>query len=140
MVKLDVEGFELDALKGMEQMLRERRIRYVVFEEQRDYPAPTHHFLRSLAIRCSGWITVSSASNVAETGVSERNPFQHFRQITWRHTKLMKQSGTWNAVYGNLSAPGDIFSEPEGSTITNRFLDMGRRRAANGVSQSITAC
>ena len=45
-VKLDVEGFELDALMGMQQMLRERRIRYIVFEELRDYPAATHHFLR----------------------------------------------------------------------------------------------
>ena len=53
-VKLDVEGFELDALKGMEQMLRERRIRYVVFEELRDYPAPTHHFLRDLGYSVFG--------------------------------------------------------------------------------------
>jgi FkbM family methyltransferase len=53
-VKLDVEGFELGALKGMEQMLRERRIRYVVFEELRDYPAPTHHFLRDLGYSVFG--------------------------------------------------------------------------------------
>jgi FkbM family methyltransferase len=53
-VKLDVEGFELDALKGMEQMLRERRIRYVVFEELRDYPAPTHHFLRDVGYSVFG--------------------------------------------------------------------------------------
>jgi len=33
MVKLDLEGFELDALMGMEQMLRERRIDNIVFEE-----------------------------------------------------------------------------------------------------------
>jgi hypothetical protein len=53
-VKLDVEGFELDALMGMEQMLRERRIRYVVFEELRDYPAPTHHFLRDMGYSVFG--------------------------------------------------------------------------------------
>lgn len=45
-VKLDLEGFELDALKGMEQMLRERRIGHIVFEEVNGYPAPTHRFLR----------------------------------------------------------------------------------------------
>jgi FkbM family methyltransferase len=53
-VKLDVEGFELDALKGMEQMLRERRIRYVVFEELRDYPAPTHRFLQDVGYSVFG--------------------------------------------------------------------------------------
>jgi len=53
-VKLDVEGFELDALMGMEQMMREHRIRYVVFEELRDYPAPTHHFLRDLGYSVFG--------------------------------------------------------------------------------------
>lgn len=53
-VKLDVEGFELDALMGMEQMLRERRIRHVVFEELRDYPAPTHQFLRNLGYSVFG--------------------------------------------------------------------------------------
>ncbi|MGB6430239.1 MAG: FkbM family methyltransferase [Candidatus Acidiferrales bacterium] len=45
-VKLDLEGFELDALMGMEQMLRERRIDHIVFEEFGDFPAPTHEFLR----------------------------------------------------------------------------------------------
>ena len=45
-VKLDLQGFELDALMGMEQMLRERRIRYIVFEEAGEYPGATHHFLR----------------------------------------------------------------------------------------------
>jgi len=43
--KLDLEGFELDALMGMEQMLRERRIDHIVFEEMGDYPASTHEFL-----------------------------------------------------------------------------------------------
>ena len=47
-VKLDLEGFELDALMGMKQMLRERRIRYIVFEDTGEYPAPTHHFLREV--------------------------------------------------------------------------------------------
>jgi FkbM family methyltransferase len=44
-VKLDLEGFELYALMGMEQMLRERRIGHIVFEEMGDYPSPTHEVL-----------------------------------------------------------------------------------------------
>ena len=53
-VKLDVEGFELDALMGMEQMLRERRIRYIVFEELQEYPAPTHGFLLDMGYSVFG--------------------------------------------------------------------------------------
>jgi FkbM family methyltransferase len=47
-VKLDVQGYELTALKGMERLLRERRVRTVVFEEERAYPAATHVFLREM--------------------------------------------------------------------------------------------
>jgi hypothetical protein len=68
----------------------------------------------TLAIRCSGWIMASSVSNVAETGGPEWNPFLGFRQITWRHMKLMKQSGNWNMVYGNPSALAGIFTEDYG--------------------------
>jgi FkbM family methyltransferase len=45
-VKLDVEEFELDALMGMEQLLRERRVEHIVFEEKDDFPAPTHEYLK----------------------------------------------------------------------------------------------
>lgn len=53
-VKLDLEGFELEALMGMQQMLRERRIQHVVFEELGDYPAPTHHFFRNVGYSVFG--------------------------------------------------------------------------------------
>jgi FkbM family methyltransferase len=45
-VKLDLEGFELGALHGMENLLRERRVGAIVFEEHDPYPAPTHDFLK----------------------------------------------------------------------------------------------
>lgn len=44
-VKLDVEGYELAVLKGMERILRERRVRHVIFEELDGFPANTHKFL-----------------------------------------------------------------------------------------------
>jgi FkbM family methyltransferase len=46
-VKIDVQGYELSVLKGMEKMLRERRVRHVVFEEEGAFPAATHTFLRT---------------------------------------------------------------------------------------------
>lgn len=53
-VKLDVEGYELFVLKGMERLLRERRIRHVVFEEEGVFPAPTHAFLSDIGYAIYG--------------------------------------------------------------------------------------
>lgn len=45
-MKVDVEGHELEVLRGAETLLRHGRIRDVIFEEFHPYPAPTHHFLQ----------------------------------------------------------------------------------------------
>jgi FkbM family methyltransferase len=47
-VKLDIQGSELPALRGMERILRERRVRHIIFEEESNFPAATHAFLREL--------------------------------------------------------------------------------------------
>jgi FkbM family methyltransferase len=47
-VKLDVEGRGLSVLKGMERLLRERRVRHIVFEEEAGFPAPIHTFLSDM--------------------------------------------------------------------------------------------
>ncbi len=39
-MKIDVEGFELDVLRGAEKLFSERRVRDVVFEEHNAYPTP----------------------------------------------------------------------------------------------------
>ncbi len=39
-VKIDVEGFELEVLKGASQVFSEKRVRDCVFEEHRPYPTP----------------------------------------------------------------------------------------------------
>ncbi|HYA96644.1 MAG TPA: FkbM family methyltransferase [Methylomirabilota bacterium] len=53
-VKLDVQGGELGVLQGMSRLLRQRRVRHIVFEEEGDYPAPTHGFLRALGYAVFG--------------------------------------------------------------------------------------
>lgn len=53
-VKLDVEGYELEVLRGMERMLRARRVRHIVFEEDGGFPAPTHAFLADMGYESYG--------------------------------------------------------------------------------------
>lgn len=53
-VKLDVQGSELAVMKGMERILRGRRVRHIIFEEESDFPAPTHAFVRELGYETFG--------------------------------------------------------------------------------------
>ena len=46
-LKIDVEGAELDVLRGMSRLLTEHLVRDIVFEETRPFPAPTHQYLKS---------------------------------------------------------------------------------------------
>jgi len=54
LVKLDVEGYELAVLNGMEGLLRARRVRHIVFEEMQDFPAATHQFLCNMGYAIFG--------------------------------------------------------------------------------------
>jgi FkbM family methyltransferase len=46
LLKIDVEGSALGVLLGMKLLLKGRRVRDIVFEEETSFPAPTHVFLR----------------------------------------------------------------------------------------------
>lgn len=54
LVKLDVEGFELAVLHGMQRMLRARRVRHIVFEEMEKYPGATHKYLSKMGYAIFG--------------------------------------------------------------------------------------
>jgi FkbM family methyltransferase len=45
-LKIDVEGGELDVLRGMSRLLAEHSVRDILFEETRSFPAPTHRYLK----------------------------------------------------------------------------------------------
>lgn len=46
-MKMDVEGFELDVLRGAERLFAERRVRDCVFEEHNLYPTPVTNWFES---------------------------------------------------------------------------------------------
>jgi FkbM family methyltransferase len=45
-MKIDVEGAELEVLRGMSRLLAGHSVRDILFEETRSFPAPTHRYLR----------------------------------------------------------------------------------------------
>lgn len=45
-LKVDVEGNELEVFRGMARLLEERAVRDIVFEELTPFPAPTHQLLK----------------------------------------------------------------------------------------------
>jgi len=53
-IKLDVQGHEIFVLQGMRELLRSRRVRNIVFEEEKRYPAETHEFLRTFGYQIFG--------------------------------------------------------------------------------------
>lgn len=46
-LKMDVQGYELNVLQGMTRLLERRAVRDIIFEEEAGFPAPTHTFLKS---------------------------------------------------------------------------------------------
>jgi FkbM family methyltransferase len=46
-LKMDVQGSELNVLQGMANLLERRAVRDIVFEEEAPFPAPTHDYLKS---------------------------------------------------------------------------------------------
>src|SRR5271165_3243566 len=46
-MKMDVQGSELDVFQGMKQILERGAIRDIVFEELAPFPAPTHKYVKS---------------------------------------------------------------------------------------------
>jgi FkbM family methyltransferase len=50
-MKLDVEGHELQVLKGATQLLQKQKIRDCVFEEHREYPTPVTSFFEDMGYK-----------------------------------------------------------------------------------------
>ena len=50
-MKLDVEGHELQVLKGAKQLFQQKKIRDCVFEEHREYPTPVTSFFEEMGYK-----------------------------------------------------------------------------------------
>jgi FkbM family methyltransferase len=73
-LKLDVQGQELNVLHGAAGFLKRHAVRDIVFEEASPYPAPTHDYLKSLGYAIFGLAEAFSGVSLVLNGQSPYDP------------------------------------------------------------------
>jgi len=74
MMKMDVQGQELNVLQGSVGFLKRHAVRDIVFEEERPYPAPTHEYLKSLGYAVFGIAETLRGVRLVPNGQSPYDP------------------------------------------------------------------
>jgi FkbM family methyltransferase len=69
-MKVDVQGQELDVLQGTAGFLKRHAVRDIVFEEAAPYPAPTHEYLKSFGYAVFGIAETFSGVRLVLNGQS----------------------------------------------------------------------
>jgi FkbM family methyltransferase len=73
-MKMDVQGQELNVLQGTAGFLKRHAVRDIVFEEASPYPAPTHEYLKSLGYAVFGIAETFSGVRLVLNGQSPFDP------------------------------------------------------------------
>jgi len=73
-MKVDVQGQELNVLRGTAGLLKRHAVRDIVFEEQTSYPAPTHEYLKSFGYAVFGIVETFSGVQLARDSQSPFDP------------------------------------------------------------------
>jgi FkbM family methyltransferase len=73
-MKMDVQGQELNVLQGASGFLKRHAVRDIVLEETSPYPAPTHHYLKSLGYAILGLTENFSGVGLVLNGSSTYDP------------------------------------------------------------------
>jgi FkbM family methyltransferase len=73
-LKMDVQGYELNVLQGAAGFLTRHAVRDIVFEEESPYPAPTHEYLKSLGYAVFGIAQIFSGVKLVPNGQAPYNP------------------------------------------------------------------
>jgi FkbM family methyltransferase len=73
-LKMDVQGQELNVLRGAARLLKQYAVRDIVFEEEAPYPAKTHEYLKSLGYAVFGIAETFSGVRLVPNGQPAYNP------------------------------------------------------------------
>jgi FkbM family methyltransferase len=73
-MKMDVQGQELNVLMGAAGFLKRHAVRDIVFEEESPYPAPTHEYLKSLGYAVFGIAETFSGVKLVLNGQAPHDP------------------------------------------------------------------
>jgi FkbM family methyltransferase len=71
-MKLDVQGQELNVLRGTAGLLKRHAVRDIVFEEETPYPAPTHEYLKSFGYAVFG---IAETFSGVQLALNSQSPF-----------------------------------------------------------------
>ncbi len=67
-LKIDVQGHEMNVLQGTAGLLRRHAVRDIVFEEETPYPASTHEYLESFGYSVFGIVETFSGVQLVPNG------------------------------------------------------------------------
>ena len=73
-MKMDVQGQELNVLQGTAGFLKRHAVRDIVFEEASPYPAPTHEYLKSFGYTVFGIAEAFTGVSLVLNGQSPYDP------------------------------------------------------------------
>jgi Methyltransferase FkbM domain len=107
-VKLDLQAYEIFALKGMRRLLESRRILHLVFEEEAPFPAPTHEYLRERGYTILGLERRALGLRCVLEGAPRFDPIgspNYVATINPEDTRARLERGIWRS-FGPLSRLG----------------------------------
>jgi FkbM family methyltransferase len=107
-VKLDLQGYEIFALKGMRRLLDGRRIIHLVFEEEAPFPAPTHDYLRERGYTILGLERSALGLRCVVEGPPRFDPIGSPNYVATsnpENTRARLERGIWRS-FGPLSRLG----------------------------------
>lgn len=112
LLKIDVEGTEFDVLQGGERILRERRVRDIVFEHMEDYPSDCTRFLEGFGLTILSLDHSLLGPRVAHA--SERPPRQGWEGPSYlatfepaRAVRRLRRRGWWVLGLGGRLAAAE---------------------------------
>jgi FkbM family methyltransferase len=73
-LKIDVQGQELNVLQGAAGLLKRHAVRDIVFEEETPYPAPSHEYVKSLGYDVFGIAETFGGVQLVPNGQAQDNP------------------------------------------------------------------
>jgi len=104
LMKIDVEGYELNVLHGAEQLLMQKKIKHIVFEEHDDYPTAVTNYLEKIGYKIfrinKGWFKVNlQESNLEQKFENNYEPTNYIATVDEIKLKRKMKEGIFYSIF-----------------------------------------